>query len=108
MKFAQRIMRQWGSMMVEKREEKKQSRRLTEDQKSSRKKLADVIKTKTPWGLLDKHSDDEIIALLADEDLIKGALFLGKSANDIIKSVVGILSPKQKKDSNLMNIPTID
>lgn len=109
MKFAQKIMKQWGTMMVNEREEKKHVQQLTEDQKSSRKKLATAIKEKAPFKLLDNHTDDEIIALLADEDLIKGAMFLGGKANDVVQSVLKVLSPKQKKEAEakIRNIPTI-
>jgi hypothetical protein len=94
---AKKLIKQWGTMMVEKRENKRQVQRLTEDQLTARKKLAKAIRLKVPFDLLKDHTDEEIIAILADEDLMKGAMFLGKTGQELIGQIVNVFRPKKEK-----------
>lgn len=108
LKMAQRLASQWGHMMVEKREEKKGILPLTDIQKSSRHKIAKAIKEKVPFNLLKDHNDAEIIGLLADEELMKGAMFLGKTGEQVASKIASFFQPHKKESRfNIDKVPEI-
>lgn len=82
---------------------------LTPAQKTGRTKLVNAIKEKVPFNLLKNHSEDEVIGLLSDEDLMKGIVFLGRTGKEVLDFVVGKVAHtnKEKKELGLENIPVM-
>lgn len=102
--YAEKLMKQWGTMMGNKHGESRERQKLTETQLSSRNKLAQVIRNKVPFNMLKNHNDAEIISLLADEELMKGAMFLGQTGSVFIKKITSVLTPGERKSVGIDKI----
>ena len=102
LKVLRQVRSIWGENMVARREELRHDEKLTQTQEEVRSKLASNIRNKVPMGLLGNFKDEEIIAMLADKDLIRGTFVIADEAGKALGTLgdfFGKLFVKEKKEA---------